>query len=71
MPWLMVNQIRLLRVKAVPAPVLALEVQRAEIPGQPGAYRSSLTGFILDFYKVRFRIVLEQLPGDECVDPRA
>src|SRR6266496_243610 len=39
MPWLIVNQTRLCRFKAVPTPVFALEVQRGLIPGQPGAYR--------------------------------
>ena len=36
-PWLMVNQIWLMAVSAVPIPVFALEVQRASIPGHPGA----------------------------------
>jgi hypothetical protein len=38
-PWLSVNQTWLLLLRAVPTPVLALEVQRAEIPGAPGAKR--------------------------------
>jgi hypothetical protein len=38
MPWLMVNQTLLCWFKAVPAPVLALEVQRGGMPGHPGAY---------------------------------
>src|SRR5579863_8368937 len=38
MPWLRVNQTLLCWLSAVPAPVLALEVQRGGIPGQPGAY---------------------------------
>src|ERR1051326_8644931 len=37
MPWLIVNQTRLSAVNAVPTPSLLLEVQRGEIPGQPGA----------------------------------
>jgi hypothetical protein len=37
MPWLKVNQTRLLLPRAVPTPVLALDVQRAGIPGPPGA----------------------------------
>jgi hypothetical protein len=37
MPWLKVNHTRLLRFSAVPMPVLALDVQRGGIPGQPGA----------------------------------
>jgi hypothetical protein len=37
MPWLKVNQIRLLPLRAVPTPDLALEVQRAGIPGDPDA----------------------------------
>ncbi len=41
MPWLSVNHTRLCRLRAVPTPLLALEVQRAEIPGQPGAKRSA------------------------------
>src|SRR6476661_4048519 len=40
MPWLSVNHTRLCRLSAVPTPLLALEVQRGEIPGQPGAKRS-------------------------------
>src|ERR1700722_14380659 len=40
MPWLMVNHTRLCWLSAVPMPLLALEVQRGEIPGQPGAKRS-------------------------------
>ena len=35
------NQTRLCRFKAVPIPVLALDVQRGSIPGQPGAMRGS------------------------------
>ena len=37
MPWLTVNQTRPLRPRAVPTPLLALEVQRGGMPGQPGA----------------------------------
>jgi hypothetical protein len=37
MPWLRVNQIRLVRLSAVPIPLLALDVQRAGMTGQPGA----------------------------------
>jgi hypothetical protein len=37
MPWLSVNHTRLLRFSAVPTPLLALEVQRGEMPGHPGA----------------------------------
>ena len=37
MPWLSVNQTRLAKLNAVPTPLLALEVQRGVIPGQPGA----------------------------------
>src|SRR5882672_5502132 len=40
MPWLRVNHTRLCRLSAVPTPLLALEVQRGAIPGQPGANRS-------------------------------
>ena len=36
MPWLSVNQTRLSRLTAVPMPLLALDVQRAGSPGQPG-----------------------------------
>src|ERR1051326_5253084 len=39
MPWLTVNQTLLCWLRAVPAPVLALEVQRGGMPGQPGAKR--------------------------------
>ena len=38
-PWLNVNQTRLWLLKAVPSPVLALEVQRAGRPGPFGAER--------------------------------
>src|SRR5207253_4089894 len=38
-PWLSVNHTRLLAPRAVPTPVLALDVQRGGIPGHPGAYR--------------------------------
>ena len=37
----MVNQIWLIAVSAVPMPVFALEVQRASIPGHPGAADSA------------------------------
>src|ERR1043166_7417060 len=37
MPWLRVNQTRLRAVSAVPTPLLALEVHRAGMPGDPGA----------------------------------
>src|SRR3954469_13275999 len=37
MPWLNVNQARLSRLTAVPRPLLALDVQRAGMPGHPGA----------------------------------
>src|SRR5882724_13442124 len=37
MPWLMVNQTRLAGESAVPTPLLALDVQRAGIPGAPCA----------------------------------
>ena len=37
MPWLMVNQTRLASDSAVPTPLFALDVQRAGIPGRPGA----------------------------------
>ena len=37
MPWLVVNHTLLCWFKAVPAAVLALEVRRGGIPGQPGA----------------------------------
>jgi len=40
-----VNHTRLLRLSAVPTPVLALEVQRGGMPGHPGANMGeSLTG---------------------------
>jgi hypothetical protein len=37
MPWLNVNQTRLLLLRAVPTPTFALEVQRGVMPGAPGA----------------------------------
>src|SRR5580704_16319514 len=37
MPWLMVNQTRLVSASAVPTPLLALDVHRDRIPGDPGA----------------------------------
>src|SRR4051812_10976152 len=37
MPWLSVNHTWLCAVSAVPTPLFALEVQRAAIPGAPGA----------------------------------
>jgi hypothetical protein len=37
MPWLMVNHSGLCDESAVPTPLLALDVQRAGIPGAPGA----------------------------------
>src|SRR5258708_254563 len=37
MPWLSVNHTRLAAPSAVPTPLFALDVQRAEWPGQPGA----------------------------------
>ena len=36
-PWLVVNHTRLLALSEVPMPVLALDVQRGGIPGQPDA----------------------------------
>jgi hypothetical protein len=38
MPWLMVNQIWPVGESEVPTPLLALDVQRAGIPGAPGAF---------------------------------
>src|SRR4051812_26516411 len=38
MPWLRVNQTRLIKLRAEPTPVLALDVQRGGIPGCPGAW---------------------------------
>ena len=40
MPWLSVNHTRLCGFSAVPMPDFALDVQRGEIPGHPGAKRS-------------------------------
>src|SRR5258708_31746439 len=37
MPWLKVNHTRLMTAGAVPTPLFALEVQRAGMPGCPGA----------------------------------
>src|SRR6185437_4321473 len=46
MPWLKVNHTRLCRLRAVPIPDLADEVQRGGIPGHPGANCSfSITMF--------------------------
>jgi hypothetical protein len=53
MPWLTVNQTLLALLRAVPAPLLALEVQRAEIPGHPGACFVSLVIEKLLFVWVR------------------
>jgi hypothetical protein len=44
MPWLSVNQVRLIAVWAVPTPDLALEVQRGSMPGQPGASQAGAWG---------------------------
>jgi hypothetical protein len=44
MPWLSVNQVRLIAVKAVPTADLALEVQRGSMPGQPGASQAGAWG---------------------------
>src|SRR5262249_36795422 len=44
MPWLSVNQTRLAAPRAVPRPFLALDVQRAGIPGQPGAKSTLRSG---------------------------
>jgi hypothetical protein len=41
MPWLSVNQMRLAGFSAVPTPLLALDVHRGGMPGQPGAYCKS------------------------------
>ena len=38
MPWLRVNQTAAVAPSAVPTPLLALDVQRAGMPGQPGAW---------------------------------
>src|SRR5207237_3606914 len=51
MPWLMVNQRGLAWLSAVPTPVLALEVQRAGMPGPPGAQR---VDFLIMFSSVGF-----------------
>src|SRR5438067_13855740 len=40
MPWLSANHTRLEAVSAVPTPLLALDVQRGGMPGQPGAKTS-------------------------------
>ena len=37
MPWLRVNQTRLLGLREVPTPLLALEVHLGEMPGPSGA----------------------------------
>jgi hypothetical protein len=42
-----VNQTRLVWLRAVPTPVLALEVQRGAMPGQPGAMGSVNIGYLL------------------------
>src|SRR5690348_8675921 len=42
MPWLRVNQTWLGDVSAVPTPLFALEVQRAAMPGAPGAGASAI-----------------------------
>jgi hypothetical protein len=42
-----VNQTWLLLLRAVPTPVLALEVQRAGIPGPPGALRFDVIVILL------------------------
>src|SRR2546430_962428 len=44
MPWLSVNQTRLAAPSAVPTPLLALDVHRAPMPGQPGAYEHMWSG---------------------------
>src|SRR5947207_3409913 len=44
MPWLSVNQTRLAAPSAVPTPLLALEVHRGAMPGQPGAYGQTWSG---------------------------
>jgi hypothetical protein len=44
MPWLSVNHTRLTAPSAVPTPLLALEVQRAGTPGQPGAFERGMPG---------------------------
>src|SRR5689334_15297024 len=44
MPWLSVNQTWLGAVSAVPMPLFALEVQRAAMPGAPGATVSATEG---------------------------
>jgi hypothetical protein len=41
MPWLSVNQIGEVFDSAVPTPFLALDVQRASMPGAPGAKSSA------------------------------
>jgi len=42
MPWLMVNHTRLAGLRDVPTPLFALDVQRAGLPGHPGAYIGSV-----------------------------
>ena len=41
MPWLTVNQTRLTGDSALPTPVFADDVQRASMPGHPGASATS------------------------------
>ena len=42
MPWLIVNQTRLSARAAVPTALLALEVQRGGMPGDPGGTAKSV-----------------------------
>src|SRR5580765_1128953 len=50
MPWLSVNHTRLAAPSAVPRPLFALDVHRAEIPGQPGANSTIRSGSLrIDF----------------------
>src|SRR5665213_307757 len=49
MPWLSVNQTWLCAVSAVPTPLFALEVQRAVMPGAPGAGLSGKVALLEQF----------------------
>src|ERR1700740_132556 len=51
MPWLSVNHTRLAAPSAVPTRLFARDVQRASIPGQPGACGRMTSGIICPYFK--------------------
>jgi len=69
-PWLSVNQTRLSRLTDVPMPLLALDVQRAGTPGQPGANVSAGSAAIgTESTSVEFLITATAVGNEARTEP--